>query len=91
MIILSERKHMNFNTNLKKIRIEKGMTQMQLAEACGVTSQAISNYEMGIREPNLKTLKKQADVLEVTVDELLEDEHDEGRIGCQTEGADSRG
>ena len=75
---------MNFNTNLKRIRVEKGMTQSQLAEACGLTSQAVSNYEKGIREPNLKTLKKQADVLEVSVDLLLDDNDDKAGTGRET-------
>ena len=75
---------MKFNANLKRIRIEKGLTQTQLAEACGVTGQAISNYESGIREPSLKTLKMQANALDVSVDELLredpeqEQEHGKG-------------
>ena len=50
------------------IRKEKGMTQNDLAEKLGLTSQAICNYEKGIREPNLDTMKKLATALEVTVD-----------------------
>jgi transcriptional regulator with XRE-family HTH domain len=62
-----------------KIRKEKGMTQNDLAEKLGLTSQAICNYEKGIREPNLATLRNMSTVLECTVDELLEDDDDEGR------------
>lgn len=61
------------------IRKEKGMTQNDLAEKLGLTSQAICNYEKGIREPNLDTLKKLATALEVTVDELLR-EDDKGGV-----------
>lgn len=63
--------------NLKQIRIRKGLTQSELASKCGVTQQAISQYESGYREPNLEMLKKLASALECTVDELLEDNEDE--------------
>ena len=66
--------------NLKKIRTEKGITQKAIASEVGKTVGAISNYEIGIREPNLETLKKLATALEVTVDELLEDPDDERRV-----------
>lgn len=65
--------------NLKKIRTEKGITQETLANAIGVNPTAISNYEIGIREPNLEKLKNIASVLDCTVDELLEDEKENDR------------
>lgn len=74
MIILSERNFMN----LKRIRIEKGITQEQLANQVGVLNTSICNYESGTREPNIETLKKLATALDVTVDELLEDNNDKG-------------
>lgn len=62
--------------NLRDIRTKKEMTQEELAQSCGISRQRITNYEIGIREPNLDTLKKLATALEVTVDELLRDEDD---------------
>lgn len=82
MIILSERKNMTLN--LKEIRTKKGITQEQLASKVGVLNTSICNYETGIREPNLDTLKKLATALEVTVDELLEDTNDETGTGRET-------
>ena len=66
--------------NLRKIRTEKGITQTALAETVGVTGQAICNYEVGIREPNLETLRNLAAALEVTVDELIGDNDDSSDI-----------
>ena len=66
--------------NLKKIRSEKGITQKELATTLGINQNNISRYEAGDREPNLDTLKKLATVLEVTVDELIGDDDDEGRV-----------
>ena len=65
---------------LAEIRKEKKMTQTELAEKVGVGDTAICNYEKGLREPNLGTLKKLATVLECTVDELIGDDDDEGRV-----------
>ena len=59
--------------NLKSIRIRKELTQSELASKCGVTQQAVSQYESGYREPDLETLKKLASSLGCTVDELLQD------------------
>ena len=70
--------------NLKEKRKEKGMTQEALANSCGISRQRVTNYEIGIREPDLKTLKKLATALDVTVDELLEDTNDETGTGRET-------
>ena len=67
--------------NLKKIRTEKGITQEELANKVGILNTSICNYEIGIREPNLETLKKLASVLECTVDELLAE--DEMETSCE--------
>ena len=39
-----------FEKNLKYYRLKKNMSMKDLAEACGVTSMAISNYESGKRK-----------------------------------------
>ena len=57
--------------NLKKIRLERGMTQTELAEKIGITRTAICNYEAGTREPDFETLRKLVSVLECTLDELI--------------------
>ena len=59
---------------LAEIRKAKGETQNSLAAKVGVTGAAISNYEIGLRMPKVKTLKRMATVLECTVDDLLGDD-----------------
>jgi transcriptional regulator with XRE-family HTH domain len=49
--------------DIKSIRQQKGMTQAQLAAAVGTTSQNISQYERGVRNPKIGTLQKIADAL----------------------------
>ena len=65
---------MKFGEKVKQFREEKGMTQQTLAERLYVTRQAVSKWERGARYPDLLTVKKIAQVLEVSVDELLSGE-----------------
>lgn len=60
----------SFNTSLKNIRKSKGITQEQLAEAVGVTPQAVSKWEMN-GFPDTPLLPLIADFLGVTIDRLF--------------------
>lgn len=64
----------NFGEKIRQLREEKGMTQQALAEKLYVTRQAVSRWECCARYPDLLTAKKIAQVLEVSVDELLSGE-----------------
>ena len=63
--------------NIKKIRTEKGMTQETLAEKIFVTRQAISNWETGRTKPDVDSLLKIAEILDVQVEELIYGERKE--------------
>ena len=66
---------------IKKYREEKKITQVEVAEILGVKPATISKYEAGALEPNIESLKKLAELFEVSVDELLkEDDFDISRI-----------
>ena len=66
---------------IKKYREEKKLTQVEVAEVLGVKPATISKYESGTLEPNIESLKKLAELFEVSVDELLkEDEFDFSKI-----------
>ena len=60
-----------FNENLKIAREREKITQKDMAERIGVAKSTYSLYESGSREPNVQTIKKIADILNVTADELL--------------------
>ena len=53
------------------LRKEKGMTQNQLAEKMNVTDKAVSKWERDLSCPDINTISKLADVLGVSVEELL--------------------
>ncbi len=56
---------------IAQLRKEKGLTQEQLAEKVGVSAQAVSKWENDISCPDITLLPLLADILGVTVDELL--------------------
>lgn len=57
--------------NMRSIRKSKHLTMKQLGEAVGMTEATISLYETGKHEPDLNTMIKIADVLNVSVDTLV--------------------
>ena len=45
--------------NLRKLRLAKGVSQRQLAQAIGTTQQSINKYENHSTEPDIRTLSVQ--------------------------------
>lgn len=62
---------MSFSEVLKDLRLEKGVTQTELAKYCGVSSQCISSLEVGRRNPTGSTLEAISKYFNVSVDYLL--------------------
>ena len=60
-----------FKDRLKECRLECGLTQLQVANALGLTLPAICQYEKGVREPSLDILVKLCKLLNVSADYLL--------------------
>ena len=75
-----------FNENLKMTRERKGLTQKDIAESIGVAKSTYSLYESGNREPNVQTIKKIADVLNVSADELLGIDEEPQTIAAHFDG-----
>ena len=57
---------------ISSLRKEKGMTQNELAEKMNVTDKAVSKWERDLSCPDINTISKLADILDVSVDELLQ-------------------
>lgn len=60
-----------FSDNLKTIRKAKGYTQEELAIKVNVVRQTVSKWEKGLSVPDADVLSHIAEVLEVSVSELL--------------------
>ena len=56
---------------LRKLRKEKGWTQMQLEERTGIDQKNIRSYEAGKLSPSPRTMQKFANAFEVEVSEIV--------------------
>ena len=57
--------------SISSLRKEHGWTQKDLAERVGVTDKAVSRWETGRGSPDVSYLTALADVLEVSISELV--------------------
>lgn len=62
-----------FSKNLKRLRVEKGMTQEQAADALGVNTQTVSRWECNTTLPDVLMLPKIAALYCVTIDDLYKE------------------
>ena len=62
--------------NIRAKRIEKGMTQEDLASKIFTTRQTVSNYETGKSKPDYETIGKIAEALGVKAEEIFYDMSD---------------
>ncbi|CUP65167.1 phage transcriptional regulator [Clostridium baratii] len=64
-------KLINIGDRIKTLRLNKGLTQAQLADAIGIPRTTYANYETNKREPKIEVLNKIANQLGVTIDDIL--------------------
>ncbi|MBQ7376298.1 MAG: helix-turn-helix transcriptional regulator [Clostridia bacterium] len=62
---------MSLSANIKRLRLEKNLTQEQLATKLGVSAQAVSKWETSETYPDGALLVPLANELEVSLDELF--------------------
>lgn len=62
---------MSFGANLKKARLDKGLTQLDIALQLGIDKSTYCGYETGKRQPDVKRIKELSSLLGVTADSLL--------------------
>jgi transcriptional regulator with XRE-family HTH domain len=62
---------MGLGCRLREARDAKGWSQVYVAKLVGITSQALSNYERGERDPDTPLLNTLADLYDVSTDYLL--------------------
>jgi transcriptional regulator with XRE-family HTH domain len=59
------------NQRIKSERLKLGILQQDLADRLGVSKQTVSHWETGQRNPEADTIKKLADIFNVSADYLL--------------------
>lgn len=78
--------------NIRKLRKEKGWTQSRLGSECGLSEAMIRQYELGLRNPKIETLRKIANALSVSIGNLdpeytdmVHDRNETFNLICQLE------
>ncbi|MBO4470394.1 MAG: helix-turn-helix transcriptional regulator [Clostridia bacterium] len=74
-----------FNTvetarRIKEARLAQNMTQMALADAMGISFQAVSNWERGSSMPDIGKLSQLCEVLKISLSDLLGEDRQETKI-----------
>lgn len=65
---------MELGKKILELRKKKGLSQEQLGDRIGVTRQTISNWELGETSPNTEQLKLLSKELNISIDELLDND-----------------
>lgn len=60
-----------FKDILKDLRLETGLKQKDVAKACDVSAQCVSQLELGVRNPTGTTLAALADFFNCSIDYLM--------------------
>jgi transcriptional regulator with XRE-family HTH domain len=72
---------MSLGGNIRRLRKDKGLSQLQLAELSGIKVAHISRLESDSSDPKLSTIYRLMDALECTPDALLMDSN---KVGMDT-------
>lgn len=65
---------------IREVRLEKGLTQKDLANQLNITNACVSSWETGKTEPSIQDLIELSHKLEVSVDYLLGNSNDFGIV-----------
>ena len=75
---------------IKDLRQQLGLTQAELADKVGFTSQTVSNWESGLREPDIDALVKLSSLFSVSLDYLLSGKKGDEKITLDDMDAEKR-
>ena len=67
-----------FGSYIRFLRMQSNMTQSQLADKLNITDKAVSKWERDLSYPDIKLFPKLADVLGVSVNDLLDESIQDG-------------
>lgn len=65
---------MTIGEKISKLRTEKKLTQKQLADICGFSQSALNFWENGKRQPKITQLKKIAEIFDIALYILMDDD-----------------
>ncbi len=62
---------MDFKIRLKELRLEKNVSQLEVAKMLNMSKMAVSHWEKGNSEPSIEQLKILAAYFDVSIDYLV--------------------
>lgn len=68
-----------FSEKLRHLRVNKKLTQSDMAKALNISRVAYTNYELGNREPDFETVRQIAIIFKTSIDYLLTDREETAR------------
>ncbi|MDE7248868.1 MAG: helix-turn-helix domain-containing protein, partial [Lachnospiraceae bacterium] len=69
--------NMDIGSAIKKLRMDRKVTQEEIAEYLGISFQAVSKWETGTTMPDITLLPKIADFFGVRIDDLFSVDHED--------------
>ena len=69
---------------ISALRREKGWTQKNIADELGITDKAVSKWERNLALPDIATIPKLAELLDVSVEELMQAKAIPGPVAKET-------
>ena len=64
---------MSIAENIKRLRLEHGMSQAEFGAIAGVTDKAVSTWETGTKEPRMSAIAKLAEYFHIQKSDIIED------------------
>lgn len=61
----------NFGTNLRNLRLQRELTQQELAKSMNISQASITAYETGVREPSFEVVRRFAEYFHVAPSVLM--------------------
>ena len=74
---------MTIDQKIVQLRIEKGISQEELAEILGVSRQSVSKWEMGQMLPQIDKVLRLSEIFNVSIDELLRENIDIPKLSVE--------
>ncbi len=67
---------MSIAENIKRIRLEHGLSQSELGKIAGVSDKAVSTWELGLKTPRMGAVEKMANYFGITKSAIVDDAPD---------------
>jgi transcriptional regulator with XRE-family HTH domain len=83
---MTEKRKAEIARRLAEARADLGLTQIELAKACGIYHSTISRYETGERVPTPRYMRKLADKLNKSIPYLRATDYQNGEEGTDGTG-----